>query len=140
MAKLGTNNIEQQLLENNKIKLLEPYIGSMKKHNMQCLVCNHIWISTPDSKMTSFKKHKTNGCPSCKDINLHSVSRNDVLVRLKERGIEVLDPNYDGRRHIDNAKKYDKILVRNVHCGHEFECSPTNLIVAEVNCSVCRSN
>ena len=30
------------LLTNNKIKLLESFKGAKSQHQMQCLVCNHI--------------------------------------------------------------------------------------------------
>lgn len=130
-----------QLLEiENHIKLLEPFIGSKKHHKMQCMDCGHIWTATPISKRQTFKKYGVNGCPNCnstrKDIVKHT-QRQLNLDELQARGIEILTPGYDGRRHLVDENTYTKLLVKNTICGHIFECSPSNLISRQVECGIC---
>lgn len=131
------------LLESeNKIKLLEPYKGAKIHHKMQCLTCGHVWTATPISKRQTFKKYGVSGCPNCNAINRntkYTEHRQQVLQSLKERGIEILDPTYDGRLRLDYTKtlKEEKILVRNTHCGHEFYVTPLNLIQSNVECTIC---
>lgn len=136
------NDTEKSLLEHNKIKLLEPYKSAKAHHQMQCLTCEHIWSATPLSKKQTFKKYNVSGCPACnnkkRDTRYSSV-RQQRLKELLERGIEVLDPTWDGRlRSSSNIKiKDDKILVRNTKCGHTFKVSPLNLIQSQVECAEC---
>ena len=128
------------LLNDNKIVLLEPFSGAKKHHAMQCTVCGHQWSATPISKRQAFRKYGVSGCPQCNDAKKeegYQAKRSDNIQRLKDRGIEILDPTYDGRRHPKDAYTYTKVLVRNTNCGHEFYCSPTNLLQCEVECSVC---
>lgn len=128
--------LEQQ----NKIKLLEPFKGAKIHHQMQCMVCNHVWSATPLSKRQTYKKYGVGGCPACNDARKQAVyqpKRDRNIQQLKDRGIVVLDPSYDGRRHTENEYTYSKILVKNIKCGHEFYCSPTNLLACNVECSVC---
>lgn len=130
-----------ELLEQeNKIKLLEPFKGAKAHHKMKCLVCGHKWEATPISKRQTYKKRGVSGCPECnknRRDESHANSRQDNLQFLKERGIIVLTPGYDGRRHLSGDGKYEKIKVKNTNCGHTWECSPTNLLVNDVECGVC---
>lgn len=136
-----TNSDYPELLEKeNKIKLLEPFKGAKKHHEMQCLVCDYEWNATPISKKQNIKKNKTIGCPNCNRIKNESTykqSRDKNIKILLERGIEIIDKNYDGRRHVTNEHTYEKVKVRNVICGHVFECSPTNLLDRKVDCAIC---
>jgi hypothetical protein len=134
------NNYPLLLETENHIKLLEPFIGTKKHHKMQCMTCNHIWTATPLSKRQTYKKYGVSGCPTCntnKRDQKYSISRDLNLKKLLERGIIILTPNYDGRRHLLNENTYSKLLVKNIHCGHEFHCTPTNLLEMEVECGVC---
>lgn len=142
MPKAGDVDIAYPTLlqQENKIRLLEPFKGAKQHHQMQCMVCNHIWIATPLSKRQTLKKNGVGGCPQCNVTRKEAVympKRQNVLRQLKERGIEVLDSGYDGRRHTIDEHTYSKILVKNTHCGHEFYCSPSNLIMMNVECSIC---
>lgn len=133
---------EQLLEDENKIKLLEPFKGAKQHHAMQCLTCSHQWVATPVSKRQTYKKYKVGGCPACnaaKRTVHHQTTRDKRFQEFKERGIEILDPTYDGRLRLDRSKtlKEEKILVRNVHCGHEFFVTPLNLIQSSVECGVC---
>lgn len=126
----------------NKIKLLEPFKGSKAHHRMQCMMCNHIWSATPLSKRQTLKKNGVSGCPSCnqqRKDGKYAKHRSNVIQALRTRGIEILDPTYDGRLRLDYTKplKEEKILVRNTNCGHEFLVTPLNLVQSNVECGVC---
>lgn len=124
----------------NKIKLLEPFTGSKVHTKMQCLVCGHIWTATPLSKRQTLKKNGVGGCPNCNKTRKDAIkadSRQSHLHDLASRGIEVLTPGYDGRHHLVDEHTYTKLLVRNINCGHIFECSPSNLITRHVDCAIC---
>lgn len=129
------------MLENeNRIKLLEPFSGAKKHHQMQCLECSHVWRATPVSKRQTYKKYGVGGCPVCnlaRRDNSYSIAREEHLTWLINNNIEVLTPGYDGRRHLVDEYTYSKLLVRNTVCGHTFECSPTNLLDRGVQCSIC---
>lgn len=112
--------------------LLHPYTKSKEKHRVQCIVCTHIWETTPHSISQSYTKYGSNGCPECKKNKLYGASRELIFQSLHARGITVLTPDYNG-----NQQSQIKIRVKNEHCGHEFEISPNNLIVAGVDCSIC---
>lgn len=114
------------------IILLQPYTKSKDKHKVKCVCCSYEWETTPHSISQSYSKYGSNGCPECKKNKLYGSSREMVLLSLKKRGLTVLTPNYNG-----NQDSQSKIWVRNEHCGHEFEISPNNLIVAGVDCSIC---
>lgn len=118
----------------NLIRLLEPLKTVKEHHLMQCLVCHHKWTATPISKRQTFKKHGVGGCPQCNVARrqvAHSSTRTRNLRKLADRGIQVLSKWYDGRH------TFDKVQVKNLHCGHTFLCSANNLLQAEVECSIC---
>ncbi len=128
------------LKSNNNIELLEPFKGTKQHHKMKCLVCNHVWSATPLSKTQTFKKYGVGGCPKCKEDRskqVYQTKRQVNLQRLSQRGIEILTSGFDGRRHLIDESTYTKLLVRNIHCGHTFECSPSNLLSRNVECGVC---
>ncbi len=53
-------DIDKKLIsENRKIKRMEDYITAKHSIKWKCLVCTHIWTTTPDKII-----HKT-GCPQC---------------------------------------------------------------------------
>lgn len=128
------------LLNENKIQLLEDFKGAKQHHKMKCVICNHKWSATPVSKRQTFKKYGVGGCPNCKEIRKENNNKNirkKNLQKLKERGIEIIDKNYDGRRHLKDHNTYTKIKIRNKNCGHEFYCSPSNLLSRDVECGIC---
>lgn len=134
---MSQTDIPTELQNNNKIRLLEPYKGAMKHHQMECLVCGHQWQATPSSKRQTYKKYGVGGCPNCKkqrEQEYNEQKRQNNLQKLYQRGIIVLDQGYDGRRE---TEQYNKIKVKNINCGHEFFASPTNLLVNNVYCAIC---
>lgn len=94
-----------------------------------------MWETTPHSISQSYTKYGTNGCPECKKHKLYSAGREHVLKTIRERGLTVLTPGYNG-----NQYSQIKIHVRNENCGHEFDISPNNLIIAGVDCPICGRN
>lgn len=130
------------LEQENKIRLLQPFIGAKQHHEMQCIICSHIWVATPVSKRQTFKKYGVGGCPSCntasrqENFRLH---RTLVLARLAESGVVILDATYDGRLRLNPTGKLkdEKILVQNINCGHQFFVTPLNLIQSDITCTVC---
>lgn len=140
MQELSMSEYETSLINDNNIKLLETFKGAKLHHRMQCMTCNHIWSATPISKRQTFKKNGVSGCPECnmkRRDTTYATSRESNIASLRERGIEILTPGYDGRRHTVDEYTYSKILVRNTTCGHTFECTPTNLLARHVECGVC---
>ena len=126
----------ERLKEENNIELLEPYKGAKKHHRMRCLICQHEWEATPLSKVQTKKKTGASGCPSCyraKRKQQYEQSRNNNVQILLSRGIEILD-DWNGSRQ---SNEYTKVHVRNTKCGHDFYCSPTNLLTNNVQCPVC---
>ena len=144
MPKVGIydSSTVDELLNNNRIKLLEPYKGAKSHHNMQCIVCDHIWSATPLSKKQTFRKYGVSGCPQCNTSRRNAqydVIRQKRLEELQARGIVINTEGYDGRLRLDynGLMKDEKISVTNTNCGHTFLVSPGNLIQAEVECGVC---
>jgi hypothetical protein len=118
----------------NKIQLLEPFTGAKNYHQMKCLVCNHIWSSTPISKRQTFKKYGVSGCPVCnkksKEIKYKAL-RDNILSQLRNAGLEILS-DYDGSQTTTQL-----VTFKNIHCGHVFDTYPGNLIQFESKCTVC---
>lgn len=144
MPNKGQTNIQYPTLleQENKIVLLEPFKGAKIHHLMKCLICNHEWIATPISKRWTLKKHGVSGCPNCNEQRKQQKFdkiRQETITKLNQRGIIILDEKYDGRLRIDRTQplRAEKILVRNVKCGHEFLVTPLNLIQSDVVCGVC---
>jgi hypothetical protein len=118
----------------NKIKLLEPFKGTKVHHDMECLVCGHIWSATPLSKRQTYKKYGVGGCPECNKTakqQINNKTRDAHAMHLRERGIIVLDPTLLQRTTTK------KIWFKNIHCGHEFEAHPGNVIQRGMACTVC---
>jgi len=130
-------NTEQSLLSNNKIMLLEPFTTAKAHHLMKCLMCQYEWTATPLSKKQTFKKYGVSGCPECKKLNnerKYAKSRVANLEYLLKLGIVPID-DWDGRRSFNN--KPISVHVKNIHCGHEFECTSANLLSRGITCAVC---
>ena len=118
----------------NHIRLLEPFTGSKKHHSMQCMECGHVWTATPLSKRQTYKKYGVGGCPNCNNKKKQSAyqnARDVVLSKLQASGIEVLS-DYDGSQFTTQLVKF-----KNIHCGHEFETYPGNVIQLNTTCTVC---
>lgn len=123
--------LEQRLASIN-LKIEGSFTKTKDKHNLRCLVCDTITSSTIHSRVQTFKKNGTNGCPVCKSNNLYSENRESFKKQIEDSGYNILTPNYNG-------KQDGSILIHvlRVDCGHDFHISPTNLIHRRVICPVC---
>lgn len=143
MPVLGNiDNKYPEKLQQIGLTLLEPFTGAKKHHLLLCNTCSYQWTATPISKLQTNKKYGVSGCPNCntnKKNNTYTKHRQQVIQDLFDRGIEILDTDYDGRLRLDysNSLKDEKIKVRNVNCGHIFMVTPLNLIQSNVNCPIC---
>lgn len=130
------NNItyQKQLLIDNKIELLEPFIGAKKHHKMRCCVCSHIWSATPLSKRQTFKLRKLSGCPNCNTINKKQLLATKHAATIKDlslRGISIIG-TYSGLRSTTK-----KVTFFNRNCGHTFTRYPGYVISGETDCTIC---
>lgn len=118
----------------NKIRLLEPFVGAKSHHKMQCMTCDHVWTATPVSKRQTLKKHGVSGCPACSKASKaerSAVQQQYHIDQFAARGLIILD-DYSGLR-----STIKKMRFKNIICGHEFESYPGNMIERESSCVVC---
>lgn len=118
------------------ILLLEEFKTAKAYHNMQCMKCLHVWSSTPISKLQSYRKYKTNGCPICNKKRIDDTiekKRAVFLQKIHDRGFEILSP-YDG-----NQNTTDKVTVKKIKCGHIYDMAPGNIIHRQVICQICNT-
>lgn len=128
-------------LKNIGIELLEPFCGSKAHHEMQCVVCLHVWTATPLSKLQNYRKWGSGGCPKC-TRNAHDkhkiTKRTQNLQMLQDRGLEVLS-NYNGQ-YVEGTPGESipvDVTVKNTNCGHIFTSSSKNLLTRGVTCPDC---
>jgi hypothetical protein len=137
MSRSGVENVAYiDRLAAFGLLLGEPFKGAKIHHKLICSICTHEWVATPISKLQSNKKYGGNGCPNC--TNLKKLSKKEVIRarvkdRIQNRGFEILS-DYDGQQTTQN-----KILVKNINCGHTFESAPGNLLHNDVMCPVCNT-
>lgn len=127
-------NIPELLLTENKIKLLSDYTNSKKHHEMECLVCNHIWSATPKSKRQTLKKYGVGGCPNC-----HKQRHEDNTVKLLKDYL--IDTNLILIEITGRDESANKLLarVKNVKCNHEFVSRVNNIMNAQIECPTCNT-
>ena len=102
-------HIEKLKLAN--LTIVGDYIGAGKKYHYTCSVCNQTHPG-PNivSKLSSFAKYGTNGCPTCKTNKKNN--KYSVLVEdIKKTGLEVL-------QEYPNSTK---IQVYRKECGHTHD-------------------
>lgn len=85
-----TNDIVDQKLQYRSVKRIGNYINKLTKIDFQCLNCNRIWASTPNSIIDN-----ESGCPVC------SLGKNEKLI-----GTVFENNNVSFERH----KRIDKII------------------------------
>lgn len=119
-------------LKEINISLLEDFNGAKRHHLMKCDICSHEWKATPLSKLQNYKRHGNGGCPECTLQRNYFEKRQKFLQDIQNVGFEILTLNYDGNREPNN-----KILVKNLRCGHQFETRPKNILSRNINCPVC---
>ena len=113
------------------LAVIGQFTSSNKHHDLQCLVCNHIWSATPMSKVKAFKDKGHNGCPNCSKNRQHSAQREEVLKQLEANGIECVSAEFKGQQTAE------KFMFKNTACNHTFESTVTNVLYRHVKCPVC---
>ena len=88
--------------------------GSRKQHAMKCMVCEHEWSDTPDTKRTAFTKNGNSGCPNC---HTQKVGNEIYNLLLTENKIKLLE-EYKG------AKKHH--AMKCMVCEHEWSATPSS--------------
>lgn len=125
----------EELKQKNKIKLLEPFKGAKQHHEMECMVCTHVWKATPVSKKQTFRKYGVGGCPTCTAKLKKSkvlAAQQVVLDDLKSKGVVLLS-SFSGT--LQSTTK--KLKFKNLNCGHTFVSAPGNVINRGVTCPEC---
>lgn len=123
-------------LKNIGILLLEEFKTAKAHHNMQCMTCLHVWTSTPISKLQSYRKHKTNGCPICNTRRADAErdeKRASYIQLINKCGYEILSP-FNG-----NQDQTQSITVKRLKCGHEFETRSGGLAKNIGQCPTCNT-
>jgi len=131
-------NIEPypEQLKKIQIRIIGNFTLAKQKHKLQCLNCDYIWMSTPISKLQSFKKYGVNGCPNCnkqRKNQRYNKSRTDSIETIKKLGFHILS-SYSGQQTTTT-----KIKVKRNECGHVFECAPGNILHRDVICKICNN-
>lgn len=104
------------------IKVIDTYIDAKTKIRHQCLICDHIWLSSPNNILSG------HGCPNCKKNKLSAqkrLSHDRYLEMLKDRNISVVP--------LEKCEGYHKKILHRYSCGHENMVSPASIL----NCSGC---
>lgn len=119
-----TNNIVDNRLSGRAIKRIDNYQASMVKINFQCLICENIWKSTPNSIFTG------HGCPKCSDTRF---SNEIIDIKLKNRNIKRIDDYI-------NSKTKIRFQCLNIKCNYIWLSKTENLCNLEKGCPKCAGN
>lgn len=106
---------------NPSVQIVGEFRGITKKITCRCDVCNNEW----STQAYLLYKH---GCPFCAGVRkTHKMFVSEVNNKFLNQ-YEILS-EYKG--------VHDNILVKNVKCGHEFECNPRDLLNGDCECPYC---
>lgn len=106
---------------NPVITVLESYVNCSTKINVQCLECNHIWTTVPNSLIQG------HGCPVC------AKNQKKQLSQFVEE-MHFINPYIEIVGEYKNA--ITPILVRCTICKNEWYCKPNRLLNG-VRCPNC---
>lgn len=130
MTRRKTNEefVEEVSLIREDIKLLTEYVNNKHKIDVKHLECGHITSMLPTKILSG------QGCGKCKGkLISRSKSRDNkyYIDKLIENGIDYIQiiGNYAGTKN--------KVLVKNLKCGHEYEANAGNILNGS-GCPVCR--
>lgn len=69
---------------NDSVKLITPYMNRTTKVTLECNTCHHQWLFSPyNVQLSNMKKHKFNGCPNCKYMEITCLTCGKKFKRLK---------------------------------------------------------
>lgn len=106
---------------NPNIKILGSFSGITKKVKCQCKICNHIW----STQAYILYDHK---CPVCSGVyKSHEMFCNEIESKFPNQ--------YKLLSQYNGVTK--KVKIQNRECGHEFECSPRDLLNGDCKCPYC---
>ena len=109
-------------VKNPLICLLGTYINSAARIEVQCLKCQHIWSTTPNSLSS---RH---GCPRCAKNQKKTHEQFVEEMRIHNPNIEITGTY---------RRAHDPIEVRCRICGNTWLCTPNRLLNGAV-CQKCK--
>ena len=121
---------EFNIVNNNLIELLSPYMSSHDKIKCRCKVCGNQWEALPYSLLHG------SGCQKCADnkrAEKNTISHDEFISRLKQinKNIVPLD-NYNGMNN--------KIRFYCKTCNNIWETTPHYILLPTAICSHCSSS
>ena len=117
------NEIKQ--IFGDKVEVLGNYVNSQTKILVRFTECGHEEMKTPTKLLTGQE------CGKCKGKRISRIktkTQDVVKQQLLDRNLELLS-EYIG--------SHEKILVRNLKCGHTYMAQPNNIINRNSGCPVC---
>lgn len=122
MKKKTNNEFLQELNEKNPhIKPLEEYHGANTKIKCKCLICNYIWMSTPNNLL------HTKNCPNC--VGNVKMTNEQFLEKLYSITNNILP--------LEECSGTDnKILCKCLICNNEWYIKPKKLLKGQ-SCPIC---
>lgn len=105
----------------SNIKIIGKFTGLSKRIKCHCKICNHEW----STQAYVLYKH---GCPVCRGVK-----------KTNKMFVAEVNNKFPGQYEIltEYQSAVKKVKVKNLQCGHEFECNPRDLLNGECKCPYC---
>jgi len=131
VAELDPDGNKDLTLYGKPISVLELTVGTNKKIDWKCRVCEHEWKAMGCKR--SDKNHPR-GCPACAGQAIHSDGRNSMAVTHPDLAIE-----YQGDATQVIAGTNQKLLWKCSTCNHQWYSSGSNRSNKKIprGCAVC---
>jgi predicted nucleic acid-binding Zn-ribbon protein len=125
------NSIDNKLLVSDKqIKRIENCNGAHTKIIFECLKCNLQFLTTPYAAL-----HNKYGHKKCNDLCRYQLTKEIIIERLNNRGIELLEEYIVG---VDNAHSNKKCICKICNYGSNGEWAP--IMSDKTRCPSCAEN
>lgn len=121
-----TNDTVDARLQNRNIQRLDDYININFKLNFKCLICNHIWKSSPNEILNS-----NAGCMRCS--NRVILTNQEIDNRLENKQVKRLG------NCINNKTKIEFQCLNN-NCNYIWNTTPHCLFSSKNGCPKCAGN
>lgn len=112
--------LNDMLNEKNKNIIFHEYVNKTTKSKCECLICHHVWNTTPKSVL------KKTGCPRCNDTKYTLETLN---YKLETKSIFYVFHEYCGI--------FDKALCECLTCHHMWKVIPSNILHSRAGCPSC---
>lgn len=109
--------------KNPNIIVLDKYVNSKVKINVECRVCHHIWMTKPNTLLSG------HGCPKCSQR--YNRTHDEFIFELKS-----INPNIDILSQFKNTST--KVECNCKICGNHWTCTPQHLL-AGIGCPKCKA-